>query len=118
MDADAGIGDARAARHEADAGRTRQLAIGGSHEGRAAFVAAKHIVEPAMGVVQRVENGEIAFAGNAEALGRAESNQALDKKVTAIADHAAISSRLAASGSSLPFEFIPALWRTRTESRN
>jgi hypothetical protein len=42
--------------------------------------------------MQRVEDGEIALAGNAEALGDTQGNEALDKKATAIADHASASS--------------------------
>ena len=56
------------------------------------------MIQPALRVVQRVENCQIAFAGHTEALGRAERDQAFDKKAAAVADHVFDILGLAASG--------------------
>jgi hypothetical protein len=46
MDADGGVGGAGAAGDEAEAGLSGELAVGFGHEGRAAFVAGVHELEP------------------------------------------------------------------------
>ena len=51
MHPDRGIGGPRPARHHANARLARQLAMGRGHKGRAALVAAQHIIQLALGVV-------------------------------------------------------------------
>ena len=65
MEAGAGVAGAGAARHHAKAGLPRELAIGVRHHRRAAFLAAGDEADR-VGVVERVEHGEVALAGNAE----------------------------------------------------
>jgi hypothetical protein len=62
--ADRGIGRARAAGDETDAGAAGELAIGFGHERGAAFLAVDD--EPDRRIVQRVEHVEVAFARHAE----------------------------------------------------
>ena len=54
VNAGAGVGGARSARDEADARPPRQLAVGVSHDGRPAFVAADEHVDGR--VVQSIEH--------------------------------------------------------------
>src|SRR5215213_10311976 len=65
MDARAGVRRAGATSDESNSGATRQLAVGIGHIGDAAFLSADEEVN-VRGVVQRVEHGEEAFAGNGE----------------------------------------------------
>ena len=60
----AGVGGARAARHHGDAGPPGELAVGLRHHRRAALLAADDVAD--LAVVERVEQAEIAFAGDAE----------------------------------------------------
>jgi len=64
--ADGGVGRARAAGDEADAGLAGQLAIGFRHIGRAAFLPADDQVDRIAGIVKGVKRSEIALAGYAE----------------------------------------------------
>ncbi|KAG1318757.1 hypothetical protein G6F63_015069 [Rhizopus arrhizus] len=83
--ADAGVGGARAARHEADAGLAGQLAVGLGHIGRATFLAADDRLDGIGVRVQRVDAGQIAFAGDHEHAARAMDAQLLHQDLTAIA---------------------------------
>src|SRR3546814_12019363 len=65
MDAGAGAGRARPARHEADAGPAGQLAIGIGHHSCATFLAAE-VIGDLRRVVEGVEQGEVALTGHAE----------------------------------------------------
>src|SRR3546814_2547743 len=65
MDAGAGAGRARPARHEADAGPAGQLAIGIGHHRCATFLAAE-VIGDLRRVVEGVEHGEVALTGHAE----------------------------------------------------
>src|SRR3546814_17211576 len=65
MDAGAGAGRARPARHEADAGPAGQLAIGIGHNRCAPFLAAE-VIGDLRRVVEGVEHGEGALTGHAE----------------------------------------------------
>src|SRR5690606_2349604 len=65
VQADGGVARARAAGHEGDAGPAGQLAVGLGHIGDAAFLPADDEIDPGR-VVQRVERGEEALAGNGE----------------------------------------------------
>ena len=62
--ADRGVGGARSARDEADARLARQLAVGFSHEGGAAFLAVDD--EADARIVQGIEHVEVAFARHAK----------------------------------------------------
>ena len=65
MHADRGIGRARAAGDEGDAGPAGQRAIGARHEAHAAFLPAHDEIDRRR-VVQRVEHREEALAGHGE----------------------------------------------------
>src|SRR3546814_15025853 len=65
MDAGAGAGRARPARHEADAGPAGQLAIGLCHHRCATFLAAE-VIGALRLVVECVEHGEVALTGHAD----------------------------------------------------
>ena len=65
------IGGARAARDEADAGPPGQLADRLRHHGGAAFLPAHRDLDIA--IMERVEHGQIALAGNAERVARTVS---------------------------------------------
>ena len=64
VDAGRGVGGARAARHEADAGGARQFALCLRHHRGTAFLAADGDFHGH--VEQGVEHGEVAFSGDAE----------------------------------------------------
>ena len=81
MHADRGVGGARAARDEADARLARHLAVGVGHEGGAALLAVDD--EADVGVVQRVEHVQIAFAGYAESGVDAVDLQGVDQDLAA-----------------------------------
>ena len=89
VDADGGVGDARPARDQADAGLAGQLAPGSRHEGRAPFVAAQHEIKPSPCVVQRVQHRQVTFARNAKGLGRAKRHQAIHQQCPAVSCHVA-----------------------------
>ena len=59
-----GVGGAGAARDHADPGPAGELAVGVGHVRGSDLVAAGD--EPQRGVVERVEHGQVALAGNAE----------------------------------------------------
>ncbi len=77
MDAGRGIGGARAAGHEADAGRAGCLADRFRHHGGAAFLAANGDCEVA--VMEGVEHRQIAFAGHAEHVADAVDRELIDQ---------------------------------------
>jgi hypothetical protein len=81
MDAGRGVGGARPARDEADAGLAGELAGGLRHHAGAALGPADGDLQ--LGVVQRVEHGEIALAGHAEGVGRAVEDQLVDEDLPA-----------------------------------
>ena len=66
VQADARVGGTGAARHEADAGAARELALRLGHEGRAALLPAGDEADLAAMLVEAVEHREIALAGHAE----------------------------------------------------
>ena len=66
MHADRGVARARAARHEAQPRPAAELALRLGHVARAALVAAGDEADPVAVLVEAVEHGEEAFAGNAE----------------------------------------------------
>ena len=80
--AGAGVGRARPAGHEADAGRAGQLAVGFRHDRRAALLACGHDMD-LRHVDKGVQNGEIAFAGHAEHALDAVDAQLVDKDLSA-----------------------------------
>ncbi|MNL15555.1 hypothetical protein D3C87_1365460 [compost metagenome] len=83
--ADAGVGGAGAARDKADAGLAGQLAIGLGHIGGAAFLAADDRLDRIGVLVERVDAGQIAFAGNHEYAARAMDAQLLHQDLAAVA---------------------------------
>jgi hypothetical protein len=82
VDADRGVARAGAARHQQHAGLPGQLAVGLRHKRGAAFLAAGHKVDFGR-VVERVEDFEIAFAGDAERHLDAMHLEAGDDELTA-----------------------------------
>ena len=74
---------ARSARDERNAGPSDQLAVRLRHVRGAAFVPAYDERQPLADVVQRVEHGEVAFAGNAERVRRALDQQVGDENLAA-----------------------------------
>ena len=82
MDAGAGIGRARAARDEGDAGPPGHLAVGVGHVGDPAFLPADDGVDLGR-VVERVEHGEEAFAGDGENAVAALDAKLVDKDLAA-----------------------------------
>ncbi|CFM02052.1 Uncharacterised protein [Bordetella pertussis] len=85
MHADAGVGGAGAAGDEADPRLAGQLAIGLGHVGRAAFLAADNGVDGAAMLVQGVDAGQVALAGNHEHAPRAVHAQLLHQDLAAVA---------------------------------
>ena len=81
VDADRGMRRARCARHEADARPAGQLAVRVCHVGRARLVARDD--ETDRRVVQRVEDGEVALAGDAEGGVDAVDDQLVDEDLRA-----------------------------------
>src|SRR6266849_8200407 len=80
---DAGVGRARPARHEADAGAAGKLAVGLRHVGSSAFLAAYDEADLLAHVIERVERGEIALAGYAEGRVRAVNPELIDQDLAA-----------------------------------
>ncbi|MNQ95219.1 hypothetical protein D3C85_1107680 [compost metagenome] len=78
-----GVGGARPAGHEADAGLAGQLAVGLGHVGGAAFLPADDEVDDFAGVVQGVEHGQVAFTGNAEGALDTVDAQGIDQDLAA-----------------------------------
>jgi hypothetical protein len=85
VDAGRGVGRARPARHEADAGLPGQPSLAIGHHRGAAFLAADDGVDP--GVVQSVEYGQIAFARHAENALDAVGFEGLDDQLSAGSQH-------------------------------
>ena len=81
MDAGRGIGGARPARHETDAGPAGRLADGLRHHRRAALLPADR--ERDVAVVEGVERGEIALARHAEGMVHAMRDQLIDEDFAA-----------------------------------
>ena len=84
--ADRGVGRAGAARHERHARLAGELGVGVGHEGRAGFVAIDDQADAAR-VMQRVEHGKIALAGDAEREVDALDHQLIDEDAGAGAGH-------------------------------
>ena len=85
VDTDAGVGRARPARDHADTGTAGQLAVGVGHVRRAAFLAADDESDLVATLVEAVEDGEKALAGDAETEIDALGDQVVDKNVPAYA---------------------------------
>jgi hypothetical protein len=66
MQSDAGVGGARTARDESDAGLAGQLAVGLGHVGGAAFLAADDVADRVALGIERVQRSQVAFARHAE----------------------------------------------------
>jgi len=81
VDADRGVRRARPARHEADPGPARQLAVGVGHVRGAGLVPADD--QPDRRVVERVEHGEVALAGDAKGELRAVERELVDEDAAA-----------------------------------
>jgi len=75
------IGGTRTARHKADTGLAGQLALGLSHHGRTALLAADG--DGDVGIVERIEHGQVAFAGHAEQLLHAVEEELIDQDLAA-----------------------------------
>ena len=85
MDAGRRIGGAGAAGDEGDAGAAGQLAVGFGHVGDAAFLPADRDIDLGR-VVERVEDGEEAFAGHGEQAVAALDAELVDEKASAGAE--------------------------------
>src|SRR3546814_9477815 len=83
MDADAGAGRARPARHEADAGPAGQLAIRIGHPRCATFLAGEVIGELRR-VEEGVEHGEVALTGPAADAAEAFGDESIDQDAAAV----------------------------------
>ena len=83
VDADRGVGGARATGHEADAGSARELAVGLGHVGRAALLSTADEAQAIGRVVQGVEHGEVALAGDPEGGVDPLGEQAVDEQLPA-----------------------------------
>src|SRR5690349_21618007 len=81
MDAERCVGRARTARDETDARTSRELAVRIGHVRRAAFLAADDETDGVACVVQRIEYGEIRFAGNTESHVDAVYFQSIDENL-------------------------------------
>ena len=81
MHADRRVARARAARDEADARPAAQLALRLGHVARAALLPAGDEADPLAVLVEAVERGEEALAGNAEGGVDALGDQRLDEGV-------------------------------------
>src|SRR5579859_5728457 len=86
MHADARIGRARAARDETDAWTPRKLAVGFSHESRAAFLTAHDQPHAFANVVKRVQNIEIALARNTKCRVRAMNYKLVHQNASAASE--------------------------------
>jgi hypothetical protein len=82
VQADGGVGGARPARHEADAGAAGQLALRLGHEGRAALLPVGHEADAVGVCMEAVEHGEVTFTRHAEGVGHALGNQAFNEQVS------------------------------------
>ena len=81
MQTGGGIGRARAAGDEADAGRSGELAHRLRHDGSAALLTAgRHRDRP---VVERVKRGDIAFARHAKNMAHAVDDELIDQHLAA-----------------------------------
>ena len=80
VDAGRGIGRTRAAGDETDAGLAGELALGLGHHRCAAFLAADGDLD--LGVMQRIECGEVAFARHAEKLLHTVHDQLVHKHLS------------------------------------
>ncbi len=83
MDADGGVRSAGPARDEHHARPAGQLAERVGHVGGAAFLPAHDELQPVGGVVEGVQHGEVALAGNAERVGRPLREQARHENLPA-----------------------------------
>ena len=82
MDADRRVAGAGAAGHHQHPGLAGELAIGLGHEGRTPFLAARHKAD--VGCVEpRIEDFEVAFAGDAKGHVDTMSAKCCDDKLTA-----------------------------------
>ena len=77
--ADGGVGGAGPAGDEADAGLARELAKGFGHIGRAALLTAGDEPDRIARVIERIERGQIGFAGHAEDMACAMDPERLDQ---------------------------------------
>jgi hypothetical protein len=75
------IGGAGAARDEAHAGLPCELAVRLGHHRRATFLAADGQFDRR--IVQRVEHGQVAFAGHAEDVAHAVQHELVDQDLAA-----------------------------------
>ena len=98
MYTDAGVGGARPAGHQADAGPAGEFAIGFRHVRRAALLAAHDEPDVIARRVQAVEHSEKAFAGNAEGGIDAVDFERIDEDVSADAGGRGGSGHLRLSG--------------------
>ena len=62
------VGGTGPTRHKADAGLARELALRFGHHGRATLLAAHGHAD--VGIMQRIEHGQVAFARHAKAASR------------------------------------------------
>ncbi len=85
--ADGRVGRARPARHEADAGRARELAVRFGHVRGAALVTTRDQLDALARAVQGVEHRQVAFAGHAEREVRAVNDELIDENLPAGALH-------------------------------
>ena len=81
VDACGRVGGARPARHKADARLAGELALRLGHHGRTAFLAAHGHGD--VGIVQRIEHGQVAFAGHAKELLHAMGDELLHQDLAA-----------------------------------
>ena len=81
VQADAGVGGARAARDEADARPAAELALRLGHERRAAFLAAGDEADALAVLVKAVEHRQVALARHAEDGVDALLDQRFDQRV-------------------------------------
>ncbi len=75
------IGGARPPRHKADTGLAGELALGFGHHGGAALLAAHGHAD--VGIVQGIQNGQIALAGHAKELLYAMGDELADQNLAA-----------------------------------
>ena len=87
MHAGGGVGCPRTARHHADAGLARGLAIGIGHHRRAAFLAADHELHVVGVVVHRIQHGEETLTRHTEGHVDAMQAQLLDQNLSTTAFH-------------------------------
>ena len=85
MDPDAGVAGPRAPGHQADARPAGHLGVGLGHVGGAVLVTAGDDVYLVPDVVERVQDLQVAFAGDAENLVRAVGHKGIDDQLPAVA---------------------------------